>query len=313
MPRNIRFIPEGGALVEVTDRTVQARFLLVPSPELNEILLGVLGRAQRLYQVRICGFVAMSNHVHLLLRVEDAFQLASFMGYFASNLAREIARLTGWTDKIWARRYQAIVISDEEAAQTARFAYLLAHGVKEGLVEHAKEWPGAHCVRNLLDGEPIEGTWFDRTQESSARIRGKTIHARQFATSETVILSPLPCWEHLSEGAIRERVAALVQKVEEEAAVSRAETASEVLGAAAVRVQKAFDRPARPKRSPAPLIHAFARRVRRELYEAYHLFLAAFRDAADRLRSGDRNARFPMGSFPPGLPFVSALAPQASG
>jgi hypothetical protein len=108
-------------------------------------------------------------------------------------------------------------------------------------------------------------------------------------------------------------VAAIVQKVEEEAAERRAETASEVLGAAAVRAQKPFDWPARPKRSPAPLIHAFARRVRRELYEAYHLFLAAFRDAADRLRSGDRNAQFPVGSFPPGLPFVSTLPPQASG
>jgi hypothetical protein len=32
---SIRFIPEVGALVQVTDRTVQARLLLVPSQELN--------------------------------------------------------------------------------------------------------------------------------------------------------------------------------------------------------------------------------------------------------------------------------------
>ena len=32
----------------MTSRTVQARFLLTPSPELNKIILGVLGRAQRL-------------------------------------------------------------------------------------------------------------------------------------------------------------------------------------------------------------------------------------------------------------------------
>ena len=63
MSRSIRFIPEGGALVEVTDRTVQARMLLVPSRQLNEIVIGVLGRAQRLYKVRICGFVALSNHI----------------------------------------------------------------------------------------------------------------------------------------------------------------------------------------------------------------------------------------------------------
>jgi hypothetical protein len=36
------------------------------------------------------------------------------------------------------------------------------------------------------------------------------------------------------------------------------------------------------------------------------MFVAAFREASERLRSGDRMARFPLGSFPPGLPFVRA-------
>ena len=33
---------------------------------------------------------------------------------------------------------------------------------------------------------------------------------------------------------------------------------------------------------------------------------AAFREAAEKLRAGDREAAFPVGSFPPGLPFVTA-------
>src|SRR5437868_9439865 len=89
----------------------------------------------------------------------------STMGYVGSNLAREIARRTGWKDKVWARRYQAIVISQEEEAQIARFEYLLGHGVKENLVEHLRDWPGVHCVRAFLDEEPLEGLWFDRTKE----------------------------------------------------------------------------------------------------------------------------------------------------
>jgi hypothetical protein len=88
--------------------------------------------------------------------------------------------LTGWTDKIWR-------------AQASRLEYLLANGVKEGLVERVRDWPGVHCVRNLLDGEPLGGLWFDRTKEYSARNRGKTISPGQFATTETVTLSPLPC------------------------------------------------------------------------------------------------------------------------
>jgi hypothetical protein len=44
--------------------------------------------------------------------------------------------------------------------------------------------------------------------------------------------------------------------------------------------------------------------VRRELYEGYAWFVAAFRQAAEKLEAGDRNAAFPSGSFPPALPFV---------
>jgi hypothetical protein len=39
-----------------------------------------------------------------------------------------------WPDKVWTRRYQSIVVSNEEMAQVERFRYLLSHGVKEGLV-----------------------------------------------------------------------------------------------------------------------------------------------------------------------------------
>jgi REP element-mobilizing transposase RayT len=117
MSRKLRFIPEGGSLVETTCRTLQGRLLLRPSPQLNDIILGVLGRAQRFYPLEIVGYVFASNHDHLLLRVEDAQQLSKFMEYFQGNLAREVARLTGWEDKVWSRRYQAILVTDEEAAQ----------------------------------------------------------------------------------------------------------------------------------------------------------------------------------------------------
>ena len=56
-------MPEGGALVDVTCRTVQARHLFRPGLELNEVVLGVFGRAQRLYPVRIVFLAVLSSHV----------------------------------------------------------------------------------------------------------------------------------------------------------------------------------------------------------------------------------------------------------
>jgi REP element-mobilizing transposase RayT len=303
--RRLRFIPEGGALVEVTCRTLHSRFLLRPTPDVNDIVVGVLGRAQRMYPLRICAYAFLSSHFHLILDVEDALQLSGFMRYVNSNLARKIGRLVGWRDKIWARRYQAIVISSEEAAQIERFRYVLAHGVKEGLVEKVTDWPGLHCAQALLTGETVTGHWFDDTQAYAARRRGEELDRMRFATLETLTLSPLPCWKHLPDEKQRKLVTDLIVEIESEAAARRQRTGSQVLGASAVRGQHPFDRPQKPKKSPAPLFHAASKAIRRELYEMYGWFVGAFREASEKLRAGDRLVPFPTGSFPPALPFVA--------
>ena len=76
------------------------------------------------------------------------------------------------------------------------------------------------------------------------------------------------------------------------------------LGRAAVLKQNPHDRPETSKKSHAPLFHALGQKIRKELYNAYALFVAAFREASEKLRSGDLRAAFPAGSFPPALPFV---------
>ena len=304
MARKIRFTPDGGALYEVTCRTVHSRLLLRPGPLLNEVIVGALGRAQRLYPLEICAFFFASNHFHLLARAEDSDRLARFMGYFNSKLAREVARSTGWRDKVFSRRYQAILVSDEEEAQVGRLVYILSHGCKENLVARPQDWPGVHCITALLTGQPIKGTWFDRTKEWEARLRGEEFGARQFATTEIVTLSPLPCWRDLSAEQYREKIAELVQVIVAQAAARRAATGIEPLGADAILRQHPFSQPAKTKKSPAPLVHAASKRVRNEMRIAYRWFVRAFREAAEYLRAGDRLARFPRGSFPPGLPFV---------
>jgi hypothetical protein len=304
MSRRLRYVPDGGALVEVTCRTLHSRFLLRPGRALDEVIVGVLGRAQRLYKVRCCGYVFASNHYHLLLDVDNTRQLARFMCHVQSNLAREISRLYGWTEKIWSRRYQAIVVSAEEGAQVERLKYILSHGPKEGLVERPRDWPGVHAAKALTEGAELRGYWFDRTQEYAARNRGETFDRLQYATVETLHLSPLPCWKHLPTELWRARSLNLVHEIEEEMAVRRSRTGSQPLGVAAILGQHPHDRPKRSKRSPAPLFHAMSATVRRELWEAYAWFVAAFREASDKLLAGDRNAVFPAGCFPPALPFA---------
>jgi putative transposase len=302
--RLLRFVPEENTLVEVTCRILQSMLLLKPGHPLNEIIIGALARAKRRYGVRVCCFSFVSNHFHLLLEVDNALQLARFVGYFNSKLAKEVGRLTGWREKILGRRYQAILVSPEEAAQVERFMYILAHGAKEGLVDSPRQWPGVHAVRALLGEEELKGYWFDRTQEYAARHRGETFDRLEYATPEELTLDPLPCWKHLSVEERRNRVAALVAEIESKAAARREETGVRSLGPAAILAQDPRSRPAHSKKSPVPFCHAASRDWRCLLRGAYAEFVAAFRRAAERLKAGDQDAPFPIGSFPPVLPFV---------
>ena len=169
-----------------------------PSPALCEIILGVLGRAQALYDLPIHVFVFLSNHYHLLCSPADPKQLARFMCYFNSNLAREVARLHRFPGRIWNRRYQAIPVSGELSAQVSRLKYLLSHGCKEGFVATPGDGPEFTAFMRFSKASRSQGVWFDRSLEFEARRRGIEFGARDFASVETVYLTPMPCWQHLS-------------------------------------------------------------------------------------------------------------------
>jgi hypothetical protein len=292
-----------GSLVEVTVRTLHGRLLLRPSARANDLILGVIGRAQRKYEIEIHGLVVLGNHAHMLLSPRSPQQLAAFMDYLAGNIAREIGRLHGWREKFWSRRYRAILVSHEEEAQAARLAYLLAHGTKEGLVERPHHWPGVHCARALCHGTELHGTWFDRTAQYEARRRGESRSPADFGTPERVVFSPLPCWAKLEPAAYRQRIAELVRNAIEQA--RRERDGRPVLGRKAILGQSPHDEPLTHDRSPAPAVHAATKAIRIMLRAAYWQFVAAYREAALRLRRGDRLVRFPDGAFPPPMPRLS--------
>ncbi len=304
MPRRLRFIPERGTLVEVTCRVIHGRMLLTPSRPLNDMIVGALARGKRRYGVRICAAAFLSNHAHLLLEVDDSKQLADFMRFVSSKIAREAGRRFGWSEKFWGRRYSSIVVSDEPAAQIARLRYVLAHGVKENLVSRCVDWPGVHAAEALMTGRALVGCWLDRTAAYRARLRGKKGRANAYKTREVLTFDPLPCWRHFDAEAYQKHVADLVASIEADAKAARRARSVEPCGVEAIRRQKATQHPRRAKRSPAPVFHAATRRARHALLEAYRWFEAVYRDAARRWRAGDRRVSFPAGSFPPLPPFV---------
>ena len=304
MGRRLRFIPPGGSLVEVTNRTIQGRFLLRPSADLNRLIIGVLGRAQRLYGVRLHACIVLSNHYHLLLTVDSAQQLARFIGYFQGNLAKEAGRLHSWRGPFWHRRYQHVVVSEEEGAQIARLRYILANSCKENLVSSPLEWPGVSSTKSLLLDERLEGIWIDRTREQAKSPSLANQDPSRYAEREYVVFEPIPCWRLLQPELASKRIAELITEIEAEAQARHRARGSSPSGIRRVLSQDPHARPMKSKWSPAPLVHCVSQEARTALREIYSSFVTAFREAADRLRSENVLPNFPEGAFPPHIPVL---------
>lgn len=279
-----------------------------PTRHIADLCRGVLARAVRVHSVELHAFVFLSNHFHLLLTVPDAACLSAFMNFLNSNLAREIGRTVDWREKFWGRRYQAIVVSAEPAAQIERLVYLLRHGCKENLVRSPSDWPGASAVPSMLSGECVKGTWIDRTSLYRAARRKSGGSSGTHETVESFELTPLPCWRDLAPEVRRRHVLEIVRSIESETGRRALSTGREPLGRTRLEGLNPHQASARLSRRAAPLVHAASRAVRDAFRAEYRRFVDAFARASAQFRraSGRQWLRtsFPAGSFPPPGPFL---------
>ena len=298
MPKPIRsFDPD--RVYFVTNRTLQGRLLMTPSPRINDLIGGVLARAVRRHDVELFAFVFVSNHFHLLLRAKEG-QFSEFMGYLQGNIAREIGRQVDWRGKFWDRRFSAEPILDDEAL-VDRLGYIFAHGVKEGLVDRSRQWPGLTCIPELVDGKRRRFSWIDRSAIFKLRKLGQAVRERDHTELNSLGVCPLPSWAD-ARVEDRKRLARRVLLSSEKCArTERGERAA--AGARAVRCQDPHSRPQRSRRSPRPHCHCSSRRAYKEYRSAKREFVSAYLVASQRFREGDLGVEFPPYCYRPPLPY----------
>jgi REP element-mobilizing transposase RayT len=283
MGRPLRFFePEG--VYFVTGRCLQGRLLLRPSAETNATVAAVLARAIALFNVDVFAFVFLANHFHLILRSRLG-QIPAFMQYLRSNIAKRVGRRIDWRGKFWDRRYDAAPIIDDDAL-VDRLRYILAHGVKEGLVLTSAAWPGLTCIPELTGSAPRAFAWPLFSIESETGTESNTLR-----------LAVLPCWEGEDSEQRREHVEKLLHEIEVEARVAR--RGAPALGVRRILAQSPHSKPQAISCSPRPLCHSSTRHGR-EVYTAkYRAFVDAYRIASAAYRSGHLNVEFPEHSYRP--------------
>ena len=286
----------------VTARAFQSRMLLRPSTKLNEVVGGILARALKRTKVKLHGYVILSNHVHFLCSSSDG-SLSRFMQYFASNVSRKAGALVGWRGQFWERRFSAEPVLDD-AALDERLAYILAHGVKEGLVEKVGQWPGLSCFQQLMDARPRKYRFFAwaRRWKGGALLPGAQQRwSDQWATEEQLELAPLPHWATLDKRTRRKRLLDMVAHIEAEGKKAHPTP----LGVKRVIAQEPLAPPAKTARRPRPLCHTTLPSLRLGYRAHYAAFTAAFIAASARWRSGVFDVEFPTLAFRPWVPAPS--------
>jgi len=280
----------------VTVRCFQGRLLLRPSHQTNAVLSGVLARAARLGCIELFGFVFASNHFHLIIRAPSG-NLPRFMQFLLSNISKKVGWLVDWKGAFWERRYSAEPVLDDDAL-LGRVRYVLAHGVKEGLVRRCEEWPGLSSL-SMMQGSPTRAVkwfnwtrrWRDRTEMDSRRF------SDEWAETEQLTLTQLPSLAERPAAEARSFCREVVAAIEKEASLSW-ET---VLGVKAVLSQDPQHRPPHPAKRPRPICHTISLELRRLFRETYRQFVALFRNASPKWLVGNLKTQFPEGAFRPFL------------
>jgi len=297
--------PNPGQLFEITTRVGDQQLLLRPSKEVNEIIVGVIGRGQLLYDVEIHAFVFMSTHYHMLLTVASAERMSKFIGYINCNITKKLNHLNERTGSSWQRRFRSIGVSPDRATQQRRLRYLLCHGVKERLVRRAKDWPGASSLPWLCRGEPIRGVWTSFTARYyGSRNAGYSAQLGEFQTVYVLKMTVLPCWRGMAPERWRGLVIEMVRQIDADAVEERQTLKYDVLGVEAILSVDPRSRLPGQSRSRAPAVHALDKEVRDYLRLRLWVLRALYEESSQRFRAGERDAWFPPGMFRPSGGFV---------
>lgn len=302
MPRPIRWLQPHTRWF-VTTRTLEARLLLVPSPELNERIGFWFGRAlKRFPGIEAHALYVASNHLHVVVTDRDG-SLSAFFGYFLGFVARDVNALRNRRGPVFHRRFSAEPILDADAL-AERIAYLVCNPLEDRLVADWREWPGVLMWPQSDQPQRYTFQRLDQTSFARARSRAKRggthIDRKSFVAKESVTIFPLP-----DEGSgipdanwIRTAVARRAQALRER------DSGKRCLGAARIVRQHANALPERSDHSRRPLCHTTRRTLWLEFRALWRTLVSAYREISARFRGGELRARFPAFTFPPWRPLI---------
>jgi hypothetical protein len=323
MCRQIRIIRKN-SLYEIVPRAREG-LPLPPTETTNQLLTGILARAQRDEKVTFCNFVEMVNHTHQLVIPDDPNQHVKFYMEYQKKVTDTVRKLTKRKRlNLWEERPSVPQIGDLEDAIN-RHIYIFCNPGKAGLVESIDEYPGLSswsafktCEASVDAEVRIKAFWTpasvleplpdgDRLSPIADKLMAKEMREVEGTVECELILKPL-AWLGVYGVTDPERIEKIRQKIIKEVYAQEAKFSKErienqrpVLGATRLRQQK-YLKPHTPKKRGRRIFVICANNERRPKMIASQKEVATRHRECFELRKQGLPHEWPPGTFIPWAP-----------
>ncbi|XXX74498.1 transposase [Sorangium sp. So ce134] len=280
-----------GATYMITRRVLRRHLLFRPDAALTQFLIYALTVSVRRYGLQVHALCAMSTHLHLIV-TDVTGVLPRFLQFFHRIVALGTKVLRRWEGPVWDHEAPSVVRLLTRAAVVEKIAYTLANPVAAGLVQHAREWPGA----KVDVGELGHGVL--RASRPAVYLDPEN---PQWPEEVTLSLSLPPVIEQDGAEGFRQEVATEIERQERQAHAKLLQQGRRFLGAERASKISPYERAtsyeALRERNPTFAVGREQGDAWRTAGAALRAFRASYRAALERWRAGVRSVVFPAGTW----------------
>jgi hypothetical protein len=311
MPRRPRWHKPDAAYCEV-QRTADRQFFFLPEEKIRQIIGASVGRAQRLYPVKLFWLDCNINHKQsgkaaLSNSAEHIANLVKFDQLCNSLIARGINGYIEREGGMFSSRNRSAEAIDDASLENQLF-YAVTNPAKDNLVDKISHWKGFSSYEQLATGKVEKFSYINRTAWHQAGGKRSKKKLEEFTEWVEVKLSPIPSWEGMPEHKRQSKFRREVRELEQHFREERKRFGNRPMGPKKLAKLDPRDRPKRPakKTGNQPLCHSSTKEGAVEYKEQYRAFLEFYYYASMYWMKGVENVPFPPGSYKAPLINVAA-------
>jgi REP element-mobilizing transposase RayT len=291
---------------------------------MNFIIWGILARARTLYPVKVCHFVFMANHFHMLLVVDDPEDVSKFIGYTKAEIAHAINILLGRTQKtIWSEGYDSpVILTSENVLHYINYIY--TNPTKPNLVDSIDQYPGVSSwqmftkdisdkAHKHLSRDSIPRLAFAALTISEQRkLVQYFLDPETRGSEETFTLEPYAWMECFSEyrdasqQEVKKLIIDTVRASEKKLKEKRKKDKKSVIGATSLRRQSMLKDYAPKKHSRRMICISSDIALRKRFISHFKTLCARAEKMYEKWKLGHIHLRVPPGMLAPAVPVLAA-------